>query len=142
MVPSGIDKEKLFIQIGRLKEHIDRIKELKKEKKDEKIRIYALERNLQLAVEDCLNIGNHIISGFLLKRPETYKEIFKILKDANIISEAVFKEIIKLVGLRNRLVHLYWEVSEDELLKTCDNLKIFKMFVDELLKYLKKKKEI
>ncbi|MCM8785579.1 MAG: DUF86 domain-containing protein [Candidatus Omnitrophica bacterium] len=142
MVPSGIDKEKLFIQIERLKEHIVKIKNLKKAKISENFLIPALERNLHLAIEDCLNIGNHIISGLSLKRPDTYKEIFKNLKEANIISEGIYKEMVKLVSLRNRLVHLYWEVKDYEVLKVIENLKIFDKYVEEILKYLKDKKLI
>jgi len=142
MVPSGIDKEKLFLQIERLKEHIGKIKELKKKKVDKEVLISAIERNLQLAIEECLNIGNHIISGFLLKRPDTYKEIFKILRKENIISGELEKEMIKLTGLRNRLVHIYWEVDEGEVLNVCENLNIFEKFVKEVLDFLKNKGHI
>jgi len=139
MVPSGIDKEKLFLQIERLKEHVGKIKEIKEKKGEKEILISAIERNLQLAVEDCLNIGNHIISGLSLKRPDTYKEIFKNLKKENIISEEIEKEMIKLTGLRNRLVHLYWEVNEEEVLTSCENLNIFEKFVKEIFDFLKSK---
>ena len=67
MVPFGIDKEKLFLQIERLRQHICGIKETKSILIEKKFVISALERNLQLAIEDCLNIGNHIISGLSLK---------------------------------------------------------------------------
>jgi len=139
MVPSGIDKEKLFLQIERLKEHVGKIKEIKKKKEEKEILISAIERNLQLAIEDCLNIGNHIISGLSLKRPDTYKEILKNLRKEKIISEKLEKEMIKLEGLRNRLVHLYWKVSEEEVLEACENLNIFEGFVKELFDFLKNK---
>jgi uncharacterized protein YutE (UPF0331/DUF86 family) len=139
MVPFGIDREKLFLQIERLKEHVGKIKEIKEKKGEKEILISAIERNLQLAVEDCLNIGNHIISGLSLKRPDTYKEIFKNLKKENIISEEIEKEMIKLTGLRNRLVHLYWEVNEEEVLSACENLNIFEKFVKEVFDFLKSK---
>ncbi|MCD6408354.1 hypothetical protein J7L87_04815, partial [bacterium] len=64
MVPYGIDKEKFFLQIERLREHLRKIEGIKKKYKDEEILIPLLERNLHLAVESCLNIGNHLISGF------------------------------------------------------------------------------
>lgn len=142
MVPSGIDKEKLFIQIERLKEHIEKMRDLKEIKGKKDLLISALERNLHLAIEDCLNIGNHIISGLSLKRPDTYREIFKNLKEADIISEDMYKEMVKLVSLRNRLVHLYWDVKNEEIVKACENLEIFEKYVNEVLKYLKNKKLI
>jgi len=139
MVPFGIDKEKLFLQIERLKEHVGKIKEIKEKKGEKEILISAIERNLQLAIEDCLNIGNHIISGLTLKRPDTYKEIFKNLKKENIISEEIEKEMVKLTGLRNRLVHLYWDVNEEEVLSACENLNVFEKFVKEIFDFLKSK---
>jgi uncharacterized protein YutE (UPF0331/DUF86 family) len=44
-----------------------------------------------------------------------------------------------LVGLRNRLVHLYWEVSEEEVREACENLNIFEEFVKEIFDFLKNK---
>ncbi len=78
MVAMGIDKEKLMIQLGRLQDHIKELEEIKNQmsgKKQQKdILISAGERHLQLAIEDCLNMGNHIISGKGFKRADTYKE--------------------------------------------------------------------
>ncbi|HOJ39331.1 MAG TPA: DUF86 domain-containing protein [bacterium] len=117
MAPSGIDKEKLFIQLERLREHMARIKEVKTCGTNERFVITALERNLQLAIEDCLNIGSHIISGLSLRRPETYREIFQSLKQSRVLSEPVAGKMMALASFRNRLVHLYRELTTDEVLE-------------------------
>ena len=142
MVPYGIDKEKLFLQIERLKEHLKKIKEIKEKIEDKNILIPILERNLHLSIEDCLNIGNHIISGFGLKRPDTYKQIFKVLEDASIISKETSAKMVDLVTFRNRIVHLYWEVGEKEVFERANDLEIFDRFIKEVIKYLKMKKQI
>ena len=142
MVPYGIDKEKFFLQIKRLREHLRKIEEIKKKYKDEEILIPLLERNLHLAVESCLNIGNHLISGFGFKRPDTYKEIFKILKEEKVIKEEIAEKMMELVSFRNRLVHLYWKVEEKEVIERANNLEIFDNFVKEVIKYLKEKRQL
>ncbi len=139
MVPYGIDKEKIFLQIERLNQHIKRLQELNKTKNTPK---EAIERNLQLAIEDCIIIGNHLISGFSFKRPETYKGIFQVLEEERVINGEVAKEMMILVGVRNRLVHVYWEVKENEIDSIIGNLEIFDKFIKQIFSFLKKKGEI
>lgn len=140
MVPYGIDEEKLLIQIERLKEHLKKILELKEKVKDEIIK-EVIERNLHLAIEDCIIIGNQIISGLGLKRPETYREIFEILKKEKIISKRVSEEMGDFVSIRNRLVHLYWDVSEEEIKEVINKINFFDEFVKEVLKFLKRREK-
>ncbi|MCD6408165.1 DUF86 domain-containing protein, partial [bacterium] len=80
--------------------------------------------------------------GFGFKRPDTYKGIFKILKEEKVIKEEIAEKMIELVGFRNRLVHLYWKVEEKEVVERANNLKIFDNFLKEVIKYLKEKRQI
>ena len=44
-----------------------------------------------------------------------------------------------MAGYRNRLVHLYWEVTDEEMLeKIKDRLDDFDMFCKYILEYVKK----
>jgi uncharacterized protein YutE (UPF0331/DUF86 family) len=47
----------------------------------------AVERFLQIVIEDCISIGNHIISRLNLRKPEGHREIFTILGENNIMSQ-------------------------------------------------------
>jgi len=81
--------------------------------------IAATERNLQLAIETCLNIGNRIISleqfKDQLKIPENYSDIFRQLVRLNLISSDKLDSFINMAKLRNRLVHIYWEIDSNLL---------------------------
>jgi uncharacterized protein YutE (UPF0331/DUF86 family) len=41
---------------------------------------YAVERLLQLCVEECINVGGFVIGVQGLRKADTYKEIFAILQ--------------------------------------------------------------
>jgi uncharacterized protein YutE (UPF0331/DUF86 family) len=133
MAPLAVDKEKLLLMISRLEESL---KELEKLKGDVRANRYALERLLQISVDESINIGNSIISELGLRRADTFRQVFEILRDEHIISEKVSEGLIWFVGLRNRLVHQYWKVEEDEIRETLGKLQIFRDFVKEVVKSL------
>ena|SRR3989338_7884280 len=139
MVSLGLDKEKLNLQIARLEESLKRIKAIKKDKLNDTTRA-ALERTLQVIVEESLNIGNHLISGLGLRRADTYREIFLVLEEEKAISSKVSKEMQNFAVFRNRLVHLYWKISDEEFKSQLDKLNVFIDFVKEMTIFLHKKK--
>lgn len=139
MVPLGLDSEKLKLQIARLEEFLKRIKAFKKGKLDDTTRA-ALERTLQVTVEESLNIGSHIISGLGLRRADTYREIFQVLEEEKIISPRVSKEMQNFAVFRNRLVHLYWKISDEEFTSQLEKLNVFIDFVKETTTFLQKRK--
>lgn len=67
---------------------------------------------LQVATECCINIANHIISSEGLRGPRDYKDAFRILEEAKILPSDLARTMRALAGLRNLLVHLYWEVDD------------------------------
>lgn len=116
MAPSGIDKEKFLIQVERLEQNYTLLLDVKTQLEhapSDAIPLVAAERLLQILIEECLNIGNHIISGLNLERADTYKEIFVRLQQKGVISQEIGKQLIAFASFRNRLVHLYWRVERD-----------------------------
>ena len=143
MVPSGIDKEKFLIQVERLEQNYALLLDVKAQVGDassDAIPLVAAERLLQILIEECLNIGNHIISGLNLDRADTYKEIFVRLQQKGVISKEIGKELISFASFRNRLVHLYWRVERDEMLSKLDEIEVVKQFVEGVYAYLKSNK--
>ncbi len=139
MVPLGLDTEKLKLQIARLEEFLNRIKIIRKDKLNDTTRA-ALERMLQVTVEESLNIGSHLISGLGLRRADTYREIFQVLEEAQAISPPISKEMQNWAVFRNRLVHLYWKISAEEFKAQLDKLKVLVDFVQETTTFLQKRK--
>ena len=70
------------------------------------------ERNLQLAIEACLDIGKIIISAKDLREPPDNKGVFIVLAEAGYLSQASLTFMIPMAGTRNILVHGYDRVDE------------------------------
>jgi uncharacterized protein YutE (UPF0331/DUF86 family) len=68
---------------------------------------------LQVAIECCIDIGNHVIASEQFQPPATHRETFQILSDAGLIPEDFALTLQQMASMRNRLVHLYSEVVDD-----------------------------
>ena len=109
----SIDKK-----VSMLKERVRRLRELAKKlhtfeqyqssMNDKDI----AERNLQVAVEACLDISKIIISNHQLSEPQDNKGVFRVLAEAGIIDEECLKFLIPMAGARNILVHGYDQVED------------------------------
>jgi len=102
---------------------------------DDPIRIGAAKYYLQVSIESCLDVANHIIARQGLRAPESYTDAFTILADNEIIEPSFLRTASRMVGMRNRLVHLYWEVDADILYDTLQhNLGDFDRFKAYILR--------
>jgi len=69
------------------------------------------ERQLQVAIQAVIDIGNHVISDMDLGAAKDYKDIFRILAKHKIVSTALSRRLAAMTGLRNVLVHDYLDVD-------------------------------
>jgi uncharacterized protein YutE (UPF0331/DUF86 family) len=67
---------------------------------------------LQVSIETCINITSHIIATDRLRAPKDYKDTFRVLSEAGILPDDFAQTMQELAGLRNLLVHLYWDVDD------------------------------
>jgi uncharacterized protein YutE (UPF0331/DUF86 family) len=70
---------------------------------------------LHVGIECCLDAANHIIAARSLRPPSDYADTFTVLGEAGVVPTAFVPTLQQMARLRNRLVHLYWEV-DDEIL--------------------------
>ena len=89
------------------------------------------ERNLQVAIEACLDIGKIIISNEGLDEPKDNKGIFPVLAKAGIIESKTLVFLIPMAGTRNILVHGYDKI-DDSLVYG-----ILKRHIDDFMVFLK-----
>lgn len=68
---------------------------------------------LQVAIESCIDMANHIIASERLRAPRDYSDVFKVLEEEGIIPADFLPELQRMARFRNRLVHLYWEVDAE-----------------------------
>ena len=106
----------------------------------DKILIGSAKYYLQVSIECCLDIANHIISSERFRAPKDYADSFSVMEENGIVSSNLGKNLRKMAKFRNRLVHLYGEIDDayvyDFLTADIDDIKSFKMIVTE--RYLKK----
>ena len=63
--------------------------------------------NLSRAVQLCVDIGAHLISGMDVATPDTMGQTFDILAQGGVIPTALALNLKKAVGFRNIAVHNY-----------------------------------
>lgn len=79
----------------------------------------AAESCLRRSLEVLLDLGRHILAkGYGIGVAE-YKEIADGLRAQGVLAPEEADLLRKLAGYRNRLVHFYREVSEEELYQVC-----------------------
>jgi uncharacterized protein YutE (UPF0331/DUF86 family) len=77
---------------------------------DEALRDRA-ERNLQVAIQSCLDVSSHLVSGLGWGDPGSYEEAIVLAGRKLGLDEAFLAEFRKIAGLRNVLVHDYLPVD-------------------------------
>ena len=131
-------------RLKKLEEILILLKQLRgkpKEKlQEDQITYYALERNLEVAIQCILDIGNHIISIENWRSPKDYKDILKVLGETGVLPEAFAKKIMKMAGLRNILVHSYLEIDDTKIIDFLKQLDDFTQFMKHIKLYLEKNK--
>ncbi|MBI5244233.1 MAG: DUF86 domain-containing protein [Elusimicrobia bacterium] len=69
------------------------------------------ERNIQVAVEALVDIGNHLICEKALDRPESNAEVFLILGAGGLLPQDLAGKLARWARFRNILVHGYAEID-------------------------------
>lgn len=114
-----LDAERLRLQFEKLDERVDELRGIAQMERaaflsDAMLRA-AAERLLQVSIQSCLDIGNHLIAELQLRRPSTYGDVFVILGEGGVLPVAFASDLADMARFRNRLVHLYDEVSPTDL---------------------------
>lgn len=96
---------------------------------------------LQTAIEACIDIGNHIISSEGYRAPRDYRDVFTPLEENGVVTDVQAIELRQMAGLRNRLVHLYWEIDDDLIYQYIQvNLNDFDDYIQTVLDLLRRTK--
>ena len=89
-------------------------------------------------VEASTSLGIHLLEAEGGRAPETYGEVFNKMAERDIISWEVAEGMRKLVGLRNLVVHRYWEVDDGRIYDEGrgSGLEVIRRFIEEVEAYL------
>jgi uncharacterized protein YutE (UPF0331/DUF86 family) len=107
-------------------------------REDKKLRRFV-ERTLQIAVEACLDIGNHVIAGERFRYPEDNADIFRVLHEEGIISDDLLTQLVKMAGFRNIVVRGYAKIDDAAVYGAFKKrLEDFEEFALAIVTYLEK----
>jgi uncharacterized protein YutE (UPF0331/DUF86 family) len=99
----------------------------------DKILIGSAKYYLQVSIECCLDIANHIIASERFRAPKDYADSFKILEEMNIVSGKLSQKLQQMAKFRNRLVHLYGEIDNqyvyDFMREDIDDIREFRSLI-------------
>ena len=101
-----------------LAEYVDELQEYRRRASN--FRVYqenkmlrrAVERTLQIAVENCLDIGRRLIALEGFRYPTDNKDVFQVLMEEKVISRALFPILLDMARFRNLMVHDYAKVDD------------------------------
>ena len=129
-------------RLKKLQDYLEKLVELKNINKNEFISDFRNSNSakylLQVSIECCLDIANHIIASEKFRSPDDYADSFRVLNEQKIVPDSFIDRLIEMAKFRNRIVHIYWEVDEDLVYDIIQNyLSDFELFIQSILKVLK-----
>jgi len=78
----------------------------------DKIIIGGAKYYLQVSIECCLDVANHIIASEQFRAPRDYADSFKVIEEEEIVNNDLGQRLRLMAKFRNRLVHLYSEIDD------------------------------
>lgn len=75
----------------------------------------SAESYIRRALEALLDLGRHILAKGMGQGPAEYKEAALALQRSGVLDTTQGELMVKMAGYRNRMVHFYDEVSDEEL---------------------------
>lgn len=137
-----VDKEIIKGRLLKLEEYINDLKEFQslewRKYKDDKLVRRFIERTLQLTIEACLDIGNHIIADERLGIADSNQDIMKILHKNDIIQDNL-DNYIRMAKFRNVIVHDYAKLDDEVIFNILkENLEDLEKFFMTMKNYIEK----
>jgi len=141
MVISRLHVEKIEKSLSLIQEFLAALKALSEIPKEDFLsdrrNPAATESYLRRAIESMFDIGRHILAkSYGLKELE-YKKIARTLGEKGFVSREYSVILLKIAGYRNRMVHLYYEISPTEMYDiVTQHLSDIECFIGEIVHFL------
>jgi uncharacterized protein YutE (UPF0331/DUF86 family) len=138
-----VDPAKIESLFSNLNSYLDALSQLallsEQELAGDRISLGAAKYYLQVSVECCIDVAHHLIAREGFRAPATYADSFTVLEENGVIDAEFCATAHRMVRMRNRLVHLYWEVDADILHDTLQhNLTDFDRFREFIYRYMQR----
>lgn len=100
---------------------------------------WIIERGLIAAASVIFDIADHILAGHFGLYAKTYEKSLRALRDKEVVSQELYRQIQGLGGFRNILIHRYLDVDPHEVFENFGKgMAVFPGFAREILAWLDK----
>jgi uncharacterized protein YutE (UPF0331/DUF86 family) len=135
------DQEKMVKLVSELRRSVIRLESIAnlslEEFQNDPDKIGSSKYHFIVAIEACIDMCNHVISRNGFRVPEDYADTFRVMSEVGAFDSNFSEELTNMAKFRNRLVHLYWEVDEQQLYGLLKSrLGDFKRFLDKVAEFL------
>jgi uncharacterized protein YutE (UPF0331/DUF86 family) len=112
-----VDKELVSRKLSQLRMYVDELRRAEdinwgKYTSDVRTRAFV-ERYIHLAIEEVIDIANHFVSFHQWREPTSFRDLFSILREHDIIPEDHLLTFQKMASFRNMLVHRYESIDNE-----------------------------
>ncbi|RDD52827.1 MAG: DUF86 domain-containing protein [Candidatus Korarchaeota archaeon NZ13-K] len=128
--------------VGEAKEAIEEMKDITSMSRDDFIKSrrarFSLRYSIVMAVEALADLAIAILEKDFNEVVESYREAFMKLLEKGIISAEIAESMVKLVSLRNLIVHRYWVINDLRIYEEAKRggIKVLEEFISEVSRYV------
>jgi len=79
----------------------------------DKIVIGSARYYLQVSIECCLDVANHIIASEHFRAPKDYADSFMVIEGEGLVPPELGARLRQMAKFRNRLVHVYGDIDDE-----------------------------
>jgi uncharacterized protein YutE (UPF0331/DUF86 family) len=112
-----VDRDLVLRKLSDLDEYQSQLQEFRgitvKQYRDDWKKQRIVERTLQMMIETCLDIANHIVADRGYRVPINYADTFKVLGENNVLDKRLIDRMGKMAKFRNVLVHQYEKIEAE-----------------------------
>jgi len=136
-----VDKLLIGRKLARIDTYLSQIREFSKISGNEYKKNWKtqriVERTLQILVEECIDIANHIIADEGLRLPVGYADAFQVLMENRIIKKKLSATMEKMAKFRNVIIHQYEKIDPGIVVAILHkNLADFERYKKAIIQYL------
>jgi uncharacterized protein YutE (UPF0331/DUF86 family) len=129
------DREQVSKIVSDIERYTTDLRELgitSREDLEDRRTLYALSMLLFTIINRALDLADEVIITNRLGMPQSYKEIFDILRRRRFIDRELAEEMAALVFYRNMIAHQYDDLTDDDLWSLFQRLDTTLLFVERM----------
>jgi uncharacterized protein YutE (UPF0331/DUF86 family) len=95
-----------------------------------------VERNFEIAIQACLDLGLHLLADVARPTPETNRDVFPAMAREGWIDRALAERLADMAGFRNVLAHGYAALDHSRVHASLNDLPEIRAYLKQLYTHL------